>query len=60
MSNNDNNQYTGFQCMECNSGDGLILKDAPWVIECNKCGHPNDVRWETDDEFYDYLLDKVM
>jgi len=60
MMSNNNNTYTGFQCRECNSDDGLLIKDAPWVIECNKCGHPNDVRWETDDDFYDFLLDKVM
>jgi len=24
----------------------MIIADAPWVIECCECGHPNDARWE--------------
>ena len=50
-------------CVECGNNDTaemLIIAEAPHVIECCVCGHPNDVRWETDDDFYDMLLDIVM
>jgi len=50
-------------CVECGNNDTaklLIIAEAPHVIECCVCGHPNDVRRETDDDFYDMLLDIVM
>ena len=40
-----------FTCDECGNSDNdtlMIIRDAPWVIECCVCGHPNDVRWEHD------------
>jgi hypothetical protein len=50
-------------CVECGNNDTakmLIIADAPHVIECCVCGHPNDRTWYSDDEFYDMLLDTVM
>lgn len=52
-------------CVECGNDDTaklMIVRDAPWVVECMKCGHPNDRRWGhmDDDTFYDMLLDAVM
>ncbi len=41
--------YTGFECVECMSSDGVIIAEAPHVIECSECGHPNDVRWDNDE-----------
>ena len=38
-----------FTCGECGNSDNdklMIIRDAPWVIECCVCGHPNDVRWD--------------
>ena len=38
-------------CVECGNDDTaklMIIRDAPWVVECCICGHPNDVRWEHD------------
>ena len=38
-------------CIECGNSDDaqlMIIRDAPWVVECCVCGHPNDVRWEHD------------
>ena len=43
----DNN----FTCVECNNSDNdklLLIKDAPWIVECMVCGHPNDARWDND------------
>ena len=40
-----------FTCTECNNSDSdklMIIRDAPWVIECTVCGHPNDARWDHD------------
>ena len=42
-----NNTY--FKCRECMCSDGLIIADAPHVIECIECGHPNDVTWDNDE-----------
>jgi len=50
-------------CVECGNSDDtrmLIIRDAPWVIECVVCGHPNDRMWDDDAEFYDMVLDAVM
>ncbi len=52
-------------CVECGNDDTaklMIIRDAPWVVECMKCGHPNDRAWGRmdDDTFYDMLLDVVM
>jgi hypothetical protein len=57
-------EYT-VTCVECGNGDDdklLLIRDAPWVIECCVCGHPNDRAWGRmdDDTFYDMLLDVVM
>ena len=41
-----------FECVECGNTDGdtlMILRDAPHVVECCKCGHPNDARWDHDE-----------
>ena len=38
-----------FTCTVCNNSDNdklMIIRDAPWVIECTVCGHPNDARWD--------------
>ena len=40
-----------FECMECGNTDSdtlMIIRDAPWVVECTVCGHPNDARWDHD------------
>ena len=40
-----------FTCCECGNSDNdtlMIIRDAPWVVECCKCGHPNDARWDHD------------
>ena len=40
-----------FTCTECNNSDSdklMIIRDAPWVVECTVCGHPNDARWDHD------------
>jgi len=40
-----------YACIECGNSDDaqlMIIRDAPWVVECMQCGHPNDVRWEHD------------
>ena len=40
-----------FTCIECGNSDNdtlYLIKDAPWVVECGKCGHPNDARWDHD------------
>ena len=40
-----------FTCTECNNSDNdklMIIRDAPWVVECMVCGHPNDARWDHD------------
>jgi transcription elongation factor Elf1 len=42
---------TAFECVECGNTDNdtlMILRDAPHVVECCKCGHPNDARWDHD------------
>ena len=42
---------TAFECVECGNTDNdtlMILRDAPHVVECCKCGHPNDARWQHD------------
>ena len=52
-----------FTYIDCGNSDDtkmLIIADAPHVIECCVCGHPNDRTWHSDDEFYDVLLDAVM
>ena len=41
-------EYT-VTCVECGNADDdklMIIRDAPWVIECCVCGQPNDVRWD--------------
>ena len=55
----------GVTCVECGNRDDakmLIIAEAPHVIECCVCGHPNDRTWGhmSDDAFYDMLLDAVM
>ena len=38
-----------FTCTVCNNSDNdtlMIIRDAPWVVECMQCGHPNDARWD--------------
>jgi len=38
-----------YACSECGNSDIdelMIIADAPWVVECMQCGHPNDARWE--------------
>jgi len=38
-----------FTCIECGNSDNdklMIIRDAPWVVECMQCGHPNDARWD--------------
>jgi hypothetical protein len=52
-------------CVECGNNDTaklLIIAEAPHVIECCVCGHPNDRTWGhmDDDAFYDMLFDVVM
>ena len=40
-----------FECTECGNSDNdtlMIIRDAPWVVECVQCGHPNDARWDHD------------
>ena len=40
-----------YACIECGNSDDaklMIIRDAPWVVECMECGHPNDVRWDHD------------
>ena len=40
-----------FTCTECNNSDNdklMIIREAPWVVECMVCGHPNDARWDHD------------
>jgi transcription elongation factor Elf1 len=42
---------TAFECTECGNSDNdklMIIRDAPWVVECTVCGHPNDARWDHD------------
>ena len=42
---------TAFECVECGNTDGdtlMIIREAPWVVECIQCGHPNDARWDHD------------
>ena len=42
---------TAFECTECGNSDNdtlMIIREAPWVVECIKCGHPNDARWDHD------------
>ena len=42
---------TAFECTECGNSDNdkmLIIAEAPHVIECCVCGHPNDARWDHD------------
>ena len=39
---------TAFECVECGNNDTaklLIIAEAPHVIECCVCGHPNDRTW---------------
>jgi len=41
-------------CVECGNGDPsllLLIKDAPWVVECVQCGHPNDRTWDDSMDF---------
>ena len=38
-----------YACTECGNSDDaqlMIIRDAPWVVECMQCGHPNDARWD--------------
>ena len=38
-----------FTCTVCNNSDNdklMIIRDAPWVVECMQCGQPNDARWD--------------
>ena len=38
-----------YACIECGNSDDaqlMIIRDAPWVVECCVWGHPNDVRWD--------------
>jgi hypothetical protein len=40
-----------FTCGECGNSDNdklMIIPEAPWVVECIECGHPNDARWDHD------------
>ena len=40
-----------YACIECGNSDDaklMIIREAPWVVECMECGHPNDVRWDHD------------
>jgi hypothetical protein len=37
-----------FLCRECGNRDGYLIPNHPTIIECNKCGHPNDVSWAND------------
>ena len=40
-----------FTCNECGNNDGdtlMLIAEAPWVVECTACGHPNDARWDHD------------
>jgi len=40
-----------YACIECGNSDDaklMIIRDAPWVVECMECGHPNDARWDHD------------
>ena len=42
---------TTFTCDECGNSDNdtlMIIAEAPHVIECMRCGHPNDARWDHD------------
>jgi len=44
-------EVKSYACIECGNSDDaqlMIIRDAPWVVECMQCGHPNDVRWEHD------------
>ena len=52
-------------CVECGNSDTdklFLIREAPWVVECVVCGHPNDRSWGAmdDTDFYDMLLDAVM
>lgn len=41
-------------CVECGNDDAslmLLIKDAPWVVECIQCGHPNDRTWDDTMDF---------
>ena len=40
-----------FTCIECGNNDNdklMIIPEAPWIVECIECGHPNDARWDHD------------
>jgi hypothetical protein len=37
---------TIFACRECGCKDGYIIPSHPTIIECIKCGHPNDLSWD--------------
>ena len=37
---------TIFVCRECGCKEGLIIETHPSIIECVKCGHPNDLSWD--------------
>jgi len=37
-----------FVCRECGSKEGKIIPNHSTIIECNKCGHPNDMSWNND------------
>ena len=42
---------TAFECCECGNDDCstlVLIAEAPWVVECVQCGHPNDARWDHD------------
>lgn len=41
-------------CVECNSIDLVQLEDYPHILECNNCGHPNDIDLDLEDD-EDYL-----
>ena len=51
-----------YRCCERGNDDDAtmyLIKDAPWVIECGKCGHPNDARWDYDEVYYDNGYDPI-
>ena len=37
---------TIFVCRECGCKDGYLIPSHPSIIECVKCGHPNDLSWD--------------
>ena len=37
---------TIFYCRLCGNKEGLITSSHPSIIECVKCGHPNDLSWD--------------